>query len=118
MARSVHPGGAPKIQEKTMSRTTFLMMSAALALLLGTPSSATTDDTPESTVRVESAGADGGAPQRTAQVQSADYAADAQSAELLPKSRSPLLLGAIGATFLAVAVFFGFRSRRAVPPAG
>lgn len=101
-----------------MDRTNYLVTSAAIALLLGTPSSATTDEASGSTVRVESAGADGGEPTRTAQVQSADYAADARSAELLPKSRSPLLLGAIGATFLAVAVYFGFRSRRALPPAG
>jgi hypothetical protein len=101
-----------------MNRTNFVVTSAAIALLLGAPSSATTNEPSGSTVRVESAGADGGEPTRTAQVHSADYAADARSEELLPKSRSPLLLGAITATFLAVAVFFGFRSRRAVPPAG
>lgn len=105
-----------------MNRTSLLVTSAAIALLLGTASSAATDEgsspsAVESTVRVESAGADGGAPTRTAQVQSADYDG-ALAPEMLPKSgMSPLMLGAISATFLAVAVFFGFRSRRPVPPA-
>ena len=65
------------------------------------------------TASVESAGKDGGLPNRTAQVQSADYDAAQRTAERLPKTATPLLLIALlGAGFLASGLVLRMRRRR------
>lgn len=65
------------------------------------------------TARVESAGKDGGLPNRTAQVQSADYDASQRTAERLPKTATPLLLIALlGAGFLVSGLVLRMRRRR------
>jgi hypothetical protein len=112
------------ITGETMKRTTAttLLPGAVFALAISiTAIAATPSDDPagpptgESTVRVESAGADGAMPNRTAQVQSADY--DTAPAELLPRSGMSMpLIAAISAAFLAIALFFGLRRRRPAPP--
>lgn len=109
-----------------MKRTTAtpMLLGAAIALAIATTAIAAasaaeqkTAPAGESSVRVESAGADGGMPSRTAQVPSADYDS-VQPAELLPRSGTSLpLIAAISAAFLAIALFVGMRRRRPAPPA-
>ncbi len=65
------------------------------------------------TARVESAGKDGGLPNRTAQVQSADYDASQRPAERLPKTATPLpLIALFGAGFLASGLVLRMQRRR------
>ncbi len=67
----------------------------------------------ESSVRVESAGADGDRPVHTAQVQSADYDQPQRPAERLPKTATPLpLVAVLGAGFLATGLVLGMLRRR------
>lgn len=98
-----------------MKRVRWSMIGGAIALIgvaaaNADPASAPVSDT---TVRVESAGADGGELTHTADVHSAEY--DALPAQHLPTPSLPLL-GALAAGAVAIGLFFSLRRRPGTPP--
>ena len=106
-----------------MRRAPLSMLGGAIALLAVAAAgaeapSAPAPETAAGTARVESAGADGGLPTRTADVQSAQYDAAERPAERMPSAatRFPLLV-ALGAGALAIALFFSLRHRQRTPRA-
>lgn len=99
-----------------MKRIHWSMIGGAIALLgvaaaNADPASAPASDT---SVRVESAGADGGEPTHTADVQSAVY--DALPAQHLWAPSLPLL-GALATGAVAIVLFFSLRRRPGTPHA-
>lgn len=80
-----------------------------MAVAAPTPAS----EAPPGTARVESAGANGGQPNRTAQVQSAEYDEAQRPAERLPTTATPLaLIAVLGAGSLASGLVLRLRRRR------
>ena len=104
-----------------MKRAHLSMLGGGIALLIVAVANAEAPNAaapgpPADTARVESAGADGGLPTRTADVQSADYDAARRPVAPIPdaEKRLPLLVAA-GAGALAIGLFFGLRNRQRAP---